>query len=189
MPLGWEIAIISLWAAVIIMAVIVFGVIRQITPILEKAAAISVRRVVDEGPAVGSRIPHFEALGDPSSPFTEADLRLPGVLLFTRSECAPCEDLLADMKSENLGMVSDYLTVVTDQKGERGLDFLPGNRRVAIQAENEVQGALKVRGVPYAIALDENGIVKGKQTVNRVAGLTNLAAVATSAPSLGILPT
>lgn len=189
MSLGWEIAIVALWVVVMAQAVIIFGVLRQITPILERAAALSSRRIMDEGPVVGAQIPQFAALGDPAGPFTETGLRLPGVLLFTSSECGPCEDLLADMKIGNLGVVADYLTIMTDPAGVPAFDFLPGDRRIAVEAAREVQKTLRIRGVPYGIALDENGIVKGKQAVNHVAGLTNLAVLATSASPLGIVPT
>lgn len=176
MPVGWAVVIVALWIAFLFLAIIVFGILRQVTPHLERAAVLAVRRPEEEGPPVGSRLSHFVARGEDDQPFTEEHLLGDSnILLFSRSECSPCENLAGEMRSSDIPLMAAHLTIVTDAAGRRDFDGLAGCR-VIRESAREVQEALGIRGVPFAIAIDGNGVVRAKQPINTVAQLSRLAA-------------
>jgi hypothetical protein len=181
MPLTWAIVIIVLWLAVICLAVIVLGVLRRVTPHLERMAFREPLRTADQGPAVGSRLPSFAAGHKNGAGVSDARLNnRPGVLLFLSSHCGPCRQLAGDMRKSDLAELASYLTIVTDHDGPDDLG-LPASLCIVTQSDDKVSDALGVRATPFAIAVDGDGIVCGKQVANTVTQLANLAASVTSA--------
>jgi methylamine dehydrogenase accessory protein MauD len=176
MPAGWAVAIVVLWVAVLALAVVVLGILRQITPVLERAARAGLGPD-NQGPVVGDPVPHFSARDLAGEVVDEQSLRgQPVLLLFLSIGCGPCETLAAEIRRADLGDLARQLLVVTRPDGPRVLG-IPAGLRVVIESEDEVTGPLSVIGLPFAIAIDATGVVKSAQVPNTVKHLTNMAAV------------
>jgi hypothetical protein len=172
--------IIVLWLAVISLAVVMIGILRQVTSQLELIAAGQASPLANIGPAIGTKLPGFAGSDGSGNAVTDADLRgQPALLLFMASRCAPCRKLAEDMTATGLGQLASMLTIVTDPEGPDVLG-LPAGPRIVFQTANEVSKALSIRATPFAVAVDESGIVRGKRGVNAVDALAILAASATS---------
>src|SRR5262245_33864985 len=153
MPIGWIVAFVTLWLVVIALAVIVLGVLRQVTPILERVAA-SPPAMADRirlGPSIGERLPHFSARGAGGGPVDDRQLLgRPNLLLFVSPSCAPCSELCAELSHSQLGNLADQLTVITETGGA-GVLTIPEGVRVLTESASEVSDALAAHGKPFAI--------------------------------------
>jgi methylamine dehydrogenase accessory protein MauD len=178
MPAGWAVATVVLWVAVIALAVVVLGILRQITPVLERAAAHpGAMGPGHQGPPVGDPVPHFSARDTAGEVVDEQSLRgQPALLLFLSIGCAPCEQLAAEIRRTDLGALASQLIIVTRPDGPRVLG-IPAGLRVITESSEEVTGPLAVLGLPFAIAIDSTGIVKGAQVPNTVEHLNHVSAV------------
>ena len=177
MPAGWAVIVVLLCVAVVILAIVVLGLMRQVTPVLERAAGADQagRVLAEQGPAVGSQIPHFAVRGSDGE-FTPEQLRgRPAVLLFLSEGCSPCTQLAKEMGHADLGDMASQLVIVTGPGGVRELG-LPTGLRVVTEQDREVSDPLSVVGTPLAIALDSDGIVRAVRVTNTLEQLGILTA-------------
>jgi hypothetical protein len=174
MPLGWAILIVLLWLAVIALAVVVLGTLRQLTPLLERAAAQPPPRRGEQGPSVGEQLPGLPALDRTGVPVAARPPGRPGVFLLLSSSCGPCLELAAELGRADLNGLGDALTVVTDPDSIEALG-LPPTIRVLTLPDGGSGEPLNVYGRPFAITADAAGVVRGKQLLNTVDQLTDLA--------------
>jgi hypothetical protein len=169
MPIGWAITVVVLCVAVIVLAVIVLGLLRQVTPVLERVAAGTgtLGSHAHNGPAVGSPLPHFAVPG-PDGEFTAEQLRGQAtVLLFLTVGCGPCQELAEEMSRTQLGHLAGQVVVITSPDGPQELG-IPAGVRILTEREKEVSGPLSVVGTPFAVAMDEEGIVRFAVVLNTV---------------------
>jgi hypothetical protein len=176
MPVGWAVAVVILWMAVVALAAVVLGLLRQITPRLEQAAAQQSAGAVPEGPAVGSTLPAFVAEDGNGDLVTAAQLlRQPTVLLLLSAGCTPCVDLASELSRLDPGEMASSLVVMIDPESTRSLG-LPAWAAAVAMPVSEVAHVLGVQTRPFAIAVDADGVVVATQMLNTVAQLTGLAA-------------
>lgn len=176
MPIGWAVVVVILCVAVIVLSVIVLGLLRQITPVLERATGL-VAALQNDGPPVGERVPDFTATGAEGE-VTAVSLRgQPSVLLFLSVGCGPCEQLAADLRGADLDELAGQLVVVTESNGPQELG-LPATLQVLTEPNGEVSQALSVNGTPLAIAVDQEGIVRAVRVVNTLGQLKEIGTVA-----------
>jgi AhpC/TSA family len=181
MPVGWAVTVVVLCVAVIVLAVVVLGLLRQVVPLLERAAAADRAGSASQsqGPPVGRQVPDFTVRG-PEREITAEQLRgQPAVLLFLSVGCGPCEQLAAQLRDAELGDLTSQLIVVTGPGGPVALK-LPARLRVITEQAREVSDPLSVIGTPLGIALDRDGIVKAVRVTNTLEQLNGLAATASA---------
>lgn len=189
MPIAWAVVIIAVWVAVVCLAIVVLGMIRQLTPQLERIASGQSRAggSREQGPAIDQPLPEFTARSSNGDVVTSADLRGgPAVLVFMHSSCGPCRALAGELATTDLGTLASSLIVVTDPDGTQDL-ALPAGLRTVLQFDDEISEALGITATPFALALDERGTVRAKRGVRGLAQLTALAAAA-SPPAVVDLP-
>jgi hypothetical protein len=177
MPLAWAIVIIVLWLAVACLAVVMLGVLRQVTAQLQRPP----QRRVRMGPTPGTPVPGFTGHDTGGMPFTDAQLRgQPNVLLFLSSGCGPCQKLAGEMRGAGPDELPGSLTVVTDPGGAEALQ-LPAGLRVVLDPARDIADVLEVPGRPFAIAVAEDGIIRATRVPNTLAELSMLAGRVVSA--------
>lgn len=178
MPVGWAIAVVVLGVAVIVLAAVVLGLMRQVTPVLERLADGNDigRRLHAQGPSTGQPLPEFTALG-PDGEVSAGELRgRPTVLLFLSVGCGPCQRLAAELDRSGPGELASQLFVITSQDGQRVLG-LPSSVTVLTERGREVSDRLSVIGTPFAVAVDPDGIVLATRSPNTLSQLGELAAL------------
>ncbi|HLK02474.1 MAG TPA: hypothetical protein VKU39_21550 [Streptosporangiaceae bacterium] len=176
MPIGWEITVVVLCVAVAALAVVVLGLLRQVTPVLERAASASGQPQLSMGPAKGSPLPDFTAAGAHGA-VTGTHLRgRSAVLLFLAPGCGPCQDLAYEMRSADLGHLAGQLVIITGPDDAQALG-IPAHLLVLTEHDRQVSDALSVNGTPFAIAVDPDGIVRDTRVPNTITQLQDLAGV------------
>lgn len=176
MPIGWAVVIVVQWLAIIALAAIVLGVLRQATPHLERLAdAAPPRRRLDQGPAVGSKLPPFTGRDGTGEIVQAAELLDgPSVLLFLSATCTPCVSLADELGVSDLGEFEHPLIIVVDPD-DYGTLRLPTRIRALLMPTSEIAEVFAVRGRPFAVVADADGIVRVKRGLNTVDQLKNLA--------------
>jgi hypothetical protein len=175
MPIGWAVVIVVQWLAIIALAAVVLGVLRQTTPHLERLAGPPPRRSLDQGPAVGSKLPPFTGR-DGTGEIVHATELLdgPSVLLFLSATCTPCVSLADELGVTDLGEFEHPLIIVADPD-DYGTLRLPARLRALLMPTSEIAEVFAVRGRPFAVVADADGIVQVKRGLNTVDQLRNLA--------------
>lgn len=180
MPIGWGIATVVLWIAVICLAVVVLGLLRQTAQGRARDVPSRPGHLV---PAIGTRIPDFTATAADGSAFTPNDLiGSPTVLMFTSSRCEACHQATAQLRESDPGMLPSSVIVVTDADSA-DVAALPDAIRVVVEEHREISDTLGVDVLPYAIAVDGSGIVRAKQPATQLAHIAALALAAASVPA------
>jgi hypothetical protein len=180
MPIGWAVTVVVLCVVVVVLSAILIGLMRQIAPVLERAAAADRAGVAlqSQGPPVGQRIPDFAASGPDGTITAERLHGQPAVLLFLSVGCGPCAKLADEMRGADLGELTDQLVIVTGPDGPRELG-LPTGLRIATEAHREISEPLLVVGTPLAVALDAEAIVRSVRVTNTLEQLSDVAATVT----------
>lgn len=176
MPTGWAVVIVVQWLAIIALTVVVLGVLRQTAPRLDQSAGGPMMRIQPIAAHVGTRLPAFASSGDGGVTDPAALLGgRPVVMLFLSAGCAPCLTLAAEIADVDLrGKLGAELIAVTAPGSERAVP-LPAGIRVLAVPDAECVRVLDVRGRPFAMAVNGDGVITGRRPVNTVAHLINVA--------------
>lgn len=158
-----------LWVVVLALLVAVFALARQIGVLYERVAPMGAL-VMDNGPKVGAASPVFALtdleglsvnIGTPSPQST--------LLFFLSPTCPVCKKLLPILKSA-AATEKRWLSVVLASDGDEAEQraFI---RRARLEAFSYVLSTplgvtYQVSKLPYAVLLDERGIVRAKGLVN-----------------------
>lgn len=160
---------IILWIAVLVLIVAVFALARQIGILYERIAPMGAL-MVDTGPKVGEPAPRMELTSLDDRPVTIAAAAGRSQLLFFLSPTCPvCKKLLPILKSVK-SSEAGWLDIVLASDGEPH-EHLAFYRRARLSdfpyvLSAELGMTLRVGKLPYAVLVDERGLVRAKGLVN-----------------------
>ncbi|CAM5201436.1 Methylamine utilization protein MauD OS=Castellaniella defragrans (strain DSM / CCUG 39792 /65Phen) OX=1437824 GN=BN940_17496 PE=4 SV=1 [Castellaniella denitrificans] len=160
---------IVLWAVVLALLLVVLALSRQIGVLYERVAPMGAL-TIDKGPAVGAASPRFE-LDD----LLGRALRIghggarSQLLFFVSPTCPVCKKLLPILKSV-ARTEGAWLDIVLASDGEMP-EHLAFYRKAGLEPfpyvlSTEIGMRFQVSKLPYAILIDEQGIVRAKGLVN-----------------------
>ncbi len=160
---------IVLWVVVLVLLLVVFALARQIGILYERIAPMGAL-MLDTGPKVGEAAPRFD-LATLSGPVLSVGAQgtHSQLLFFLSPTCPVCKKLLPILKSIakdeaawlRLAFASDGETEEHQRFARKnGLDAFP----YVLSAELGM--SFRVGKLPYAVLLDENGLVRAKGLVN-----------------------
>src|SRR5579875_2761201 len=176
MPVGWALVVVVIGVALLVLAVLMLGVLRQVAPLLEavNAQLEVVRAQLGASPGHQSRM---RLPGLTVGNVTSDNLRGRAVILaFLSAGCRPCQLIARQLAAEGTGDLAGRLLVVTAE-GEPAALGLPPDVPTLIEDNHEVSEALTLLGTPFAIAVDAEGTVRGMTVPNTRADLAQLAAL------------
>jgi len=166
----------TLWAAVIVLSVVVialvaavFGLARQVGILYERIAPVGAL-ILDAGPKVGEQAPDFDLIGLDGR---RVELGRPAatstLLFFLSPTCPVCKKLLPILRS-TARSEAGWLRIVLASDGERGAQE-KFYRQAKLEdfpylLSTELGLAYKVSRLPHAVLIDETGHVKAKGLVN-----------------------
>jgi len=167
-----EILIISnivLWGAVLVLVAAVFALSRQVGILYERVAPMGAL-MMDAGPKVGDKAPHFTlpslsgrslSLGGASSSNT--------LLFFLSPDCPICKKLVPVLKSLDAAE-GRSLSVVFASDGEAAF-HQSFRQRAKIEdyeylLSQDLGMAYRISKLPYAVLIDQDGVIRGKGLVN-----------------------
>jgi thiol-disulfide isomerase/thioredoxin len=153
----WTLSYIALWVAVLVLAIAVVALLRQIGVLHARLAPLGTH-FAGEGPELDSAAPSV-GLDWNTSPLT--------TVLFTSTTCTICRELKPSI---------DALT-----RQYRDLRF----ETVDADANAATFSAFSVRSTPYIVTVDRNGIVRGRGVANSIEQIEQLIgeSLASSSPA------
>ncbi|MFV0282447.1 MAG: methylamine dehydrogenase accessory protein MauD [Castellaniella sp.] len=160
---------IVLWVTVLALLLVVLALSRQIGVLYERVAPMGAL-TIDKGPAVGEASPRFE-LAD----LLGRDQRIGygggrgQLLFFVSPTCPVCKKLLPILKSVARTEAA-WLDIVLASDGEMP-EHLAFYRKAGLEPfpyllSTEIGMRFQVSKLPYAILIDEQGIVRAKGLIN-----------------------
>ena len=167
----WAASFVGLWLLVLALVVIVFALARQIGVLHMRLGPRGALELDSEGPPLGESLPAIEA-NDLDG--RAIDLTAPGserFLLFVSPDCPVCRDVVPSVPV----VARAGLETIVVSSGD-GAAYRQG--AAAVVEGEHVMHSFGVPGTPYAVILDEFGIVRAKGTVNnleQVEGLVDTA--------------
>ena len=176
---GWWLAsYIVLWALVVALATLVVGLARQIGALHLRLGPRGALELDDEGPPLGSAPASAELLspnGDRIGVGGEGEAQF---LLFVSPDCPVCEQVLPAVGA--VATEARFAPRVIVDGEDEDARRVGGRRaqRAPVAASPELGLAYGVPGTPYAVVLDERGIVRAKGTVNNMEQVEGLVRTA-----------
>ncbi|MBT9289313.1 methylamine dehydrogenase accessory protein MauD [Prosthecodimorpha staleyi] len=174
---GLVVAVGLLWVLVVILAVVVFALARQVGVLFERVAPMGAL-MTDAGPKIGEAAPRMDlvtlagkrlALGGPSPRST--------LVFFLSPTCPVCKKLLPVLKSARSAEAA-WMDVVLASDGDRpahdvfvrekGLESFP------YILSTELGMTFRVSRLPFAILIDGTGVVRAKGLINNREQLESL---------------
>lgn len=160
---------VVLWVVVLALLLVVFALARQVGILYERIAPMGAL-MLDTGPKVGEAAPRFElpTLGGQSLLVgaTEAKSQL---LFFLSPTCPVCKKLLPILKSIAKDEAA-WLTLAFASDGDpeehRAFQRKAGLEAFPYVLSADLGMAFRVGKLPYAVLLDEQGMVRAKGLVN-----------------------
>lgn len=174
---AWMVAVLSLWAVLLLVLVLVLGLARRILPILERAETVLRNAGGDEGAntgrAPGTVVPDFELVRSDGSAVSFSQLVADaGVFVFVDAHCDPCKRLTGELAAESRSLHELRLHLITDEllgvTLPPGVELLHQSGEVASRAFEQV-------AYPQAYAVRSDRTVIAREIPGGVADLRLLA--------------
>lgn len=162
-------SVVLLWLAVIVLAVLLWALSRQVGVLFERVAPMGAL-VTDAGPAVGEPSPSFALRGIQSEPVQiGGPAPRPVLLFFLSPTCPVCKKLLPVLKAllrdEGRGL---SIVLASDGEEAEHLAFVreQGLQQMPYVLSTPLGMSYRVSRLPYAVLLDREGRVAAKGLVN-----------------------
>lgn len=178
MTTAWTIAFILLSICILCVALIVLGVLRRVSLVLEQAEA----RLGDAfatgaggpgGLAIGSALPSFEVQRVGGGIVTDRDLRgRAATILFLTASCPPCEVVARDLRRIANSAIPIY--IVANHLADVEALRLGSDQSVLIQTEGQLSAAFETSATPHAFVFGSDGLLKASGTPNSGSALRRL---------------
>ena len=152
----WVAAFVVQWMLVIVLAVVVVALARQVGTLHLRLGPRGALEVDFEGPALGEAPPPMPAIDARGSRVLVGGPGPMRLVLFSSSTCAVCEEV-----APGIGVAASAAQMVP-----------------IVLHDRELEHAYGVPGTPFLLVIDELGVVRAKGTVNnleQVEGLIDMA--------------
>jgi methylamine dehydrogenase accessory protein MauD len=164
----WAAAFVALWLLVAALCVVVVALARQVGTLHLRLGPRGALEMDDEGPPLGEAPMPAQTLTIEGGPVVVGGPGHPQLLLFISPSCPICEEVLPSLAAvASVGRMAPLAIADVDRRGARSAFH---GRRVdaTLVPDPELVSAYRVPGTPYAVVLDERGIVLAKGTVNNL---------------------
>ncbi len=175
----WAAAFVAQWVLVVALCVVVLALARQVGTLHLRLGPRGPLELAEEGPPLG------EAPMPTEAATMEGDTRVVGgpgdgqFLLFVSPTCPICETVLPSLPAvASVGRMEPIVIADVESRGARKALHHKRIEAPVIPAPSIVE-LYGVPGVPYAVVLDERGVVLAKGTVNnleQMEGMVDMAA-------------
>lgn len=175
-----DIAVLVLGGIVVLILLYLVILTRQIA-LLHLRLQPTGARVTDMGPDIGVQLEQYHAQDINGQDVLVVGGQRARLLLFVSPNCSVCHDLMPSVKaiskSYRRGANSHEIVLISVlEERSASLTYAQrhGIRDIPIVASATLAELFRIASTPYAVAIDENGVVKAKGIVNNVEHLESL---------------
>jgi methylamine dehydrogenase accessory protein MauD len=163
------IAIAILWLVVIALLVVVFALARQVGILFERVAPMGAL-MTDAGPKIGEASPRFDLMTLDGHPVVVGgSSRRDTLVFFLSTTCPVCKKLipvLKAMRRAEAGALDIVLASDGEHDAHRAFRKSAGLGDFAYVLSPDLGMTWRVNRLPFAVLLDQHGVVRGKGLVN-----------------------
>lgn len=182
----WAASYIVLWGLVIVLAIAVVALARQIGTLHLRLGPRGALEMDDEGPPLGIALPEMTGRALSGREVSIGGPGEPQILLFASPGCGVCRQVLPSLPAiARDGRLHPYLITDVDEHETRRAYGDTDAGAPVVPAPAMVH-ELDVPGTPYVIVTDGLGVVRAKGTVNNLEQMEGL--VQTAADRIARMP-
>ncbi len=163
------VAVVVLWLVVITLLVVVFALARQVGILFERVAPMGAL-MTDAGPKVGEPSPTFDLMTLDGQPLSVGGSSKRDTLVFFLSTTCPvCKKLIPVLKSmrrAEAGTLDIVLASDGDHAAHAAFRKSAGLSDFTYVLSPDLGMSYRVNRLPFAVLLDQHGVVCGKGLVN-----------------------
>lgn len=165
----WLVSYAVLWVLVVLLAVIVVALARQIGTLHLRLAPQGALELDDEGPLLGHEAPVVSATDVHGRDVVVGGIaESPRVLLFATPGCRLCRDVLPSLRALSRGRRMDAFLISDGTNEETAAGYGSVDGDATLIASIDLAQQFAVPGTPYVVVLDSGGFVRAKGTVNNL---------------------
>ena len=169
----WLISYAVLWALVVVLAIVVVALARQIGTLHLRLGPRGALEIDEEGPALGEEVEPVLASDLEGREVALGGADMPQLLLFVSPGCDICRQVLPSVNAvAREGDLSPIL--VTDADERDSAAYARKVRAVPVVSSPEAIEEFQVPGTPYVVVTDADGVVRAKGTVNNMEQMEGL---------------
>jgi len=175
----WLASYVLLWALVVLLALVVLALARQIGILHERIAPLGAL-VTAHGPQVGEPSPVLDVRDIRGRPFRIGGERSDGrglYIVFVSPECPICKKILPSLKVMSRSERHRFEFVLVSDGEERdhwGFIQEFGLQEFPYILSSDLGMTYRIGRLPYAVLLDDKGVVRAKGLVNTMEHLESL---------------
>ena len=166
----WLLSYLALWLLVVVLALVVVALARQVGTLHLRLGPRGALELDEEGPPLGEAPERVDARDLDGRPVSVGGPGRGQLILFVSPGCPVCREVLPGLGAA-AGASGLSPLVISDGAGPEGPPHANGAPVVADPALAET---FQVPGTPYAVVLDEAGVVRAKGTVNNLEQMEGL---------------
>lgn len=170
----WAVSYVMLWVVVAALALLVVALARQIGTLHLRLGPRGALEVDGEGPPLGEAPEPLELRDLDGRPVIVGGPERPQLVLFVSPGCGVCRDVLPGIAAAARAGSLEPIVVADAEEADARVLLQDLRVHAPFAASPEAVRSYGVPGTPYAVALDELGVVRAKGTVNTLEQLEGL---------------
>ena len=183
----WAASYVVLWLLVIMLAVVVVALARQIGTLHLRLGPRGALEIDDEGPALGEPLSPIEAWDTSGERVVLGGAGEAQLLLFVSPGCSMCEEVLPSIPVVAASHSLVPYVVSELSREETAVAYGKRDLHARLIPSAAAARAYRVPGTPYALVIDNSGVVRAKGTVNNLEQMEGLLDTAARRMEAGAL--
>lgn len=170
----WAASYIVLWLLVVVLCFVVVALARQIGTLHLRLGPRGALEMDDEGPPLEEAPPPVDVMALNDQALSVGGPGRAQLLLFVSPGCHLCEAVLPSLRA--VSEVGEMMPLVITDADPQETRSSFGNRRLGapVIPSQKLAQAYRVPGTPYAVILDDMGVVRAKGAVNNLEQMEGL---------------
>lgn len=170
----WTVSYVVLWGLVITLCIVVVALARQIGTLHLRLGPRGALEMDDEGPPLREAPPSFALRDIAGIPITVGGPGRAQCLVFVSPGCKLCEEILPSIPVVAEASAMEPIVLSDSDAHETSVAYGSRKLKASVVPAHDVAVAYSVPGTPYAVILDELGIVRAKGAINNLEQMEGL---------------
>jgi methylamine dehydrogenase accessory protein MauD len=170
----WAASYVVLWVLVVVLALVVVALARQIGTLHMRIGPHGALEIDTEGPPLGEPAESFEVEDISGEPVTVGGPGRPQLLLFISPGCQLCAQVLPSVDAVASAGGMTPLVIADGDRHETLSSYSSRSWNAPLVPATRVAESYEIPGTPYAVILDDLGIVRSKGTINNLEQMEGL---------------
>jgi methylamine dehydrogenase accessory protein MauD len=170
----WAASYVVLWLLVVVLALVVVALARQIGTLHMRIGPQGALEIDTEGPPLGEPAESFELVDVEGASVAVAGPGRAQLLLFVSPGCQICAQVLPSVDAVASAAEMAPVVLADGDRYEALSSYSSRSWSAPLVPATHVAESYEIPGTPYAVILDELGVVRSKGTINNLEQMEGL---------------